>query len=60
MRSGLLIALALLSAASLAGCREAERNRPLAFEPGVYKGERLAPLTKSQRRELHDRHRQIW
>lgn len=60
MRSRLLITLALLGAAGLAGCRESERDRPLAFEPGVYKGEKPSPLTKSQKRELQDRHRQIW
>jgi hypothetical protein len=37
------------------GCREAEQNRPLEFEPHVYRGEKLAPLTDQQRRELQER-----
>jgi hypothetical protein len=50
----------VLTASSLTGCRESERNRPLEFQPGVYKGEKLAPLTTTQKRELQDRHRHVW
>lgn len=38
-----------------AGCREAEQNRPLEFEPHVYKGEKLPALSEEQRRQLQER-----
>lgn len=44
-------------ALAVAGCREEEQGRPLAFEPGVYKGEKLPPLTDDQLRALQDRSR---
>ena len=39
----------------VSGCRENEQNRQLDFEPHVYKGEKLPPLTEEQKRQLQDR-----
>ncbi len=50
------IALAVAACcALLAGCREAEQNRPLDFKPHVYRGQKLPPLSEQQRHELQER-----
>jgi hypothetical protein len=47
-------AMALVAAAVLvAGCRE--QGRPLDFEPHVYQGQKLPPLSEQQKRELQER-----
>jgi hypothetical protein len=46
---------AALVAAIIGGCRENEQNRPLDFQPHVYQGEKLAPLTDQQKRQLQER-----
>jgi hypothetical protein len=51
--STLLAAVALTTLAS--GCREREQNRPLDFEPHVYRGEKTPSLTEQQKRELQER-----
>jgi hypothetical protein len=49
-------ALAVAALAALAGgCRETEQNRPLDFQPHVYKGDKPASLTSQQKRDLQDR-----
>lgn len=50
-------ALVLGAVLALAGCREQEQNRPLTFEPGVYRGEKPQPLSDEQLRKLQDRSR---
>ncbi len=40
---------------ALAGCRAEEQGRPLDFKPGVYRGERLDPLSRERLRELRAR-----
>jgi hypothetical protein len=56
MRWGrLLAALALALATGVGACRETERNRPLDFQPHVYKGQKLPSLTEQQQRELQER-----
>ena len=47
-------ALIAASAAGLAGCFDVS-DRPLSFEPGVYKGEKPAALTEEQRKALRER-----
>jgi hypothetical protein len=47
--------LVVVMATGLAGCRESERDRPLEFVPGVYKGEKPPALTEEQKRELRER-----
>ena len=42
-------------AALLSGCRESEQNRPLDFQPHVYRGEKLPSLTDQQKKELEER-----
>lgn len=54
MRTALVLGVVALA---ITGCREEEQGRPLAFEPGVYKGEKLQPLTDDQLRVLQDRAR---
>ena len=51
------IALVMGAVLALAGCREEEQGRPLTFEPGAYKGEKPAALTKEQVRTLQERSR---
>jgi hypothetical protein len=56
MRLGHLgLILAAGAAVLVAGCREREQNRPLDFRPHVYQGEKSAPLTERQRRDLQER-----
>jgi len=50
-------ALVLGAVLALAGCREEEQGRPLSFDPGVYRGEKIQPLTNDQIRALQDRGR---
>jgi hypothetical protein len=51
------IAATLVMAVTLlaGGCRENEQNRPLTFSPHVYQGNKTAPLTGQQTRELQER-----
>jgi hypothetical protein len=37
------------------GCRENEQNRPLDFQPHIYKGEKPQSLSEQQKRELQER-----
>lgn len=57
MHRGIISALVLGAVLVLAGCRPEEQGRPLSFEPGVYKGEKLQPLSDDQLRALQDRSR---
>lgn len=57
MHRWITTALVLGVALAVAGCREEEQGRPLAFEPGVYKGEKPQPLAEEQLRALRDRSR---
>ena len=52
-RAALIAAACLLSLAG--GCRESERDRPLEFQPHVYKGQKLPPLSGQQQRDLQER-----
>ncbi len=57
MHRWMTTALILSAVLALAGCREEEQGRPLAFEPGVYKGEKPPALTDDQVRALQERAR---
>jgi hypothetical protein len=57
MHRGIITTLVLGAVLVLAGCREQEQGRPLSFEPGVYQGEKLQPLSDDQLRALQDRSR---
>jgi hypothetical protein len=50
-----LLLAALAIAAGVGACREAEQNRPLDFEPHVYRGEKLPSLSEQQTRNLQER-----
>jgi hypothetical protein len=48
--------LALAAVAALVGaCREQEQDRPLRFEPHVYRGDKPAALTRQQQLDLQER-----
>ena len=51
-----VVALAVV-AAVLGGCRESEQDRPLKYEPGVFKGENrdASGLTPEQTEKLRER-----
>jgi len=51
--AALIAALAVVALAS--GCRENEQDRPLEFQPHVYKGQKPPPLSGQQQRELQER-----
>ena len=51
-RAALLAAIAVVA---LAGCRENEQDRPLEFQPHVYKGQKPPPLSGQQQRDLQER-----
>lgn len=51
--AALLASIALATLGS--GCRENEQNRPLDFQPHVYKGQKLPTLSEQQKRELQER-----
>jgi hypothetical protein len=50
-----LLLAALVIAAGVSACRETEQNRPLEFEPHVYRGEKLPSLSEQQTRNLQER-----
>ena len=52
-RAALLAALALATLAG--GCRASEQNRPLDFQPHVYRGQKPPPLNEQQKRDLQER-----
>jgi hypothetical protein len=52
-RAALIAAVGLLALAG--GCRESEQDRPLEFQPHVYKGQKPPPLTGQQQRDLQER-----
>jgi hypothetical protein len=54
MRGTALIA-ALAVVALAGGCRENEQDRPLEFQPHVYKGQKPPPLSGQQQRDLQER-----
>jgi hypothetical protein len=43
---------------AMAGCREAEQQRPLTYEPGVFKGEKGQPLGEERLDQLRQRGQQ--
>ena len=51
--AALIAAIAVVALAS--GCRENEQDRPLEFQPHVYKGQKPPPLSGQQQRELQER-----
>ncbi len=51
--AALIAAIALIALAS--GCRENEQDRPLEFQPHVYKGQKPPPLSGQQQRDLQER-----
>ncbi len=57
MAHGHWAALAAAAAVLLlaGGCRENEQNRPLDFQPHIYKGEKSPSLNEQQKRDLQDR-----
>ncbi len=54
MRGAALIA-ALAVVVLAGGCRENEQDRPLEFQPHVYKGQKPPPLSGQQQRDLQER-----
>jgi hypothetical protein len=55
MRTSLVVGCAVTAALVLGGCRENERGRPLSFEPGVYKRDKLPALTDTETKVLRER-----
>ena len=54
MRGAALIA-AIAAIALASGCRENEQDRPLEFQPHVYKGQKQPSLSGQQQRDLQER-----
>ena len=52
-RAALLAAVAIVSLAG--GCRQNEQNRPLDFQPHVYRGQKPPSLSEQQQRDLQQR-----
>ena len=52
-RAALIAALAVVVLAG--GCRENEQDRPLEFQPHVYKGQKQPSLSGQQQRDLQER-----
>ncbi len=57
LRHVTVLAVCAVLVAGLGGCREEERNRPLAGEKGVYPGPTGTKLTDEQVRQLQQRTR---
>jgi hypothetical protein len=53
-----LVALTLAGALALGGCREAEQDRPLTYEPGTYLGQEDESLSAETLDTLRERGRQ--
>jgi hypothetical protein len=54
-KATLAVALLVLLASSLAGCREAEQGRTLDFNKGVYQGRADEKLGAEQTKDLRER-----
>ena len=52
-RAALLAAVAIVTLAG--GCRQNEQNRPLDFQPHVYRGQKPPSLSEQQQRDLQQR-----
>ncbi|MBP5858337.1 hypothetical protein KAJ83_15050 [Marivibrio halodurans] len=52
---GLAGAILLSGALGLAGCREAEQDRPLDYDPGTYQGQQDQTLSKETLDQLRER-----
>ena len=52
-RAALIAVVAVIALA--AGCRENEQDRPLSFQPHVYKGQKPPSLSGQQQRDLQER-----
>ncbi|NNE21090.1 MAG: hypothetical protein HKN11_00635 [Rhizobiales bacterium] len=57
LRKITVLTLSALLLTGLGGCREEDRNRPLASEKGVYSGPTGTKLTDEQMRMLRQRSR---
>ncbi len=53
-RQSMMVAASVL-VCCLPGCSDANRERPLHLEPGVYLGEKSPSLSQAQVKELSDR-----
>lgn len=53
-RSVVVIGLVVLGCA-VGGCSREEKSRPLSFEPGVYRGDKLPALTDDEQKKLQQR-----
>jgi hypothetical protein len=51
----LAVGCAAVAALLLGACQQNEQGRPLSFEPGVYKRDKLPALTDEQTKTLRDR-----
>lgn len=45
----------VVAALVTSACRKEDQNRPLSFEPGVYRGQKVDDLSKATVRQLQDR-----
>ena len=52
-RATLIAVVAVIALAG--GCRENEQDRPLEFQPHVYKGQKQPSLSGQQQRDLQER-----
>ena len=52
-RAALIAVVAVIALAG--GCRENEQDRPLSFQPHVYKGQKPPSLSGQQQRDLQER-----
>jgi hypothetical protein len=51
----LMLLAAAMTTALVAGCRDTEQDRPLAFEKGVYGGQQDQTISEETRDQLRDR-----
>ncbi|MEM8626570.1 MAG: hypothetical protein AAGF32_01400 [Pseudomonadota bacterium] len=49
------VLLCLVAPVIVAGCRQEERDRPLAYEEGTYKGKPDQPISDATRQQLRER-----
>lgn len=55
-RKSSVIVIGLIAiACAVGGCSREEKSRPLSFEPGVYRGEKLPALSDDEQKKLQQR-----
>jgi hypothetical protein len=54
-KSSVMVTGLIAIACVVGGCSREEKSRPLSFEPGVYRGDKLPALSDDEQKKLQQR-----